>query len=130
ALMIRASFHRDTFGEIARLIYVAAELDREVISEELKGNDSEDGADEIWNFGHRHDVVSDAFELLRAIAGSDGNDGAFAGADLLDVIHVLREDGVVGRDEDRREIGADEGDDAVLELGAGMAFGKKIGDLF
>src|SRR5438067_217401 len=100
-----------------------------MVGEELKGNDSEDGADEIWNFGDGNDVVGDAFELLRAIAGSDGNDGTFAGADLLDVVHVLREDGVVGRDEHRREIGADEGDDAVLELGARVAFGEKIGDL-
>ena len=30
----------------------------------------------------------------------------------------------------RRKIRADQRDDAVLELGAGMAFGEEVGDLF
>ena len=69
-------------------------------------------------------------EPVGAVAGGDGDDRAFARSDLLDVVQVFREDGVVRRDEDRGQLRPDERDDAVFELGARMAFGEEIGDLF
>ena len=96
----------------------------------MERDNGEDGADEIGDFGDDYDVLGDALQLLGAVAGGDRDDRAFPGADLLDIVHVLREDGVVGRDEDRRQIGADEGDDAVLQFRARMTFGEEIGDFF
>src|SRR5438045_9567776 len=106
---------RDALSEISRFIDVAAELDGEMVGEELQGNDGENRADEIGDFGNSHDVVGDAFELFRAIAGSDGDDGAFAGADLLNVVQVFRKDGVVRRDEDGGAVRPNGCIDAVLE---------------
>jgi hypothetical protein len=108
------SLNGDALGEITGLVHVAAELDGEMVGEELEGDHGQDRADEIRDFRNGDDVVGDAFQLFGTIAGGDGDDRAFAGADLLDVVHVLREDGVVRCDEDRREVRPDEGDDAVF----------------
>ena len=67
--------------------------------------------------------------MFGAVAGSDGDDGAFARADLLDVVQVFRKDGVIRRDEDRWKFRPNECNNAVLELGTRMAFGEKIRDL-
>src|SRR5437868_14698046 len=61
----------DAFGEVARLVDVTLQLDGEMVGEELQGNDGENRADEIGDFGNSHDVVGDSFEMIRAIAGSD-----------------------------------------------------------
>ena len=77
-------------------------------------------------------MISSAIPLrcFGAVSAGHGDDGSFAGFHLFDVVHVFRENGVVRRNEDRGQIGTDQRDDAMLELGAGMAFGKEIGDLF
>ena len=51
----------------------------------------------------RDHVVGDTFQLLRAVAAGHGDDRTLARFDLLDVVEVLREDGVVRRDEDAKE---------------------------
>src|SRR5205814_8963947 len=94
--------HGHALGEITRLVDVAAELDGEMIGEELEGDDGQDRADEIGDFGNGDDVVGNSFKLFRAIPGGDGDDGAFAGADLFDVVQILGEDSVVRRDENGR----------------------------
>lgn len=124
------SLHRNALRQVARLVDVAAELDGEMVGEELQGNHGQDGADVIGDGWDGDDVVGDLGEVIGAFAGGNGNDGAFPGANLLDVVQVLGKNGVVRGDEDGREIRPDEGDDAVLQLGARVAFGKKVGDLF
>ena len=53
----------------------------------------------------------------------------FASLYLLDAIDVLFVDRVIRSDHDRRNIRSDERDDAVLQLGAWMAFSKFVADL-
>ena len=101
-----------------------------MIGEQLQRDDVQDGADVIRHGGKRDDVVGDVREAVGATAGGDGDDRAFARADLLDVVQVFRKDCVIRRDKDRWQIRPDERNDAVLELGARMAFGEKVGDLF
>jgi hypothetical protein len=67
-----------------------------VVGEQLQGDDRQNGADVVGDFWDGDDVVSDTLQLLRAIAGGNGDDRAFSGADLLDVVQVFGKDGVVG----------------------------------
>ena len=67
----------DALGEIPRLVDVAAELDGEMVGEELKRNDSQDGADEIGDFRDGDDVVGDLGQVIGAFAGGDGDRRAF-----------------------------------------------------
>ena len=67
----------DAFREIARFVDVTAELDGEMVGEELERNDGEDRADEVRDAREGDDVIGDAVQLLRAFAG-DGDDGTFA----------------------------------------------------
>jgi hypothetical protein len=46
----RPSLDRDALRQVPRFVDVAAELDGEVVGEELKGDDREDRADEIGDF--------------------------------------------------------------------------------
>ena len=79
--------------EIARFIHVAAELDSEMIREQLQGDDGQDWHDVIGHSGERDDVVCDLRETVGAIAGGNRDHGTFARADLLDVVQVFRKDG-------------------------------------
>ena len=124
------SFDRHAFREVARLVHVAAELDGEMVGEKLQRDDGQHRHHDIVRVGHGDDVVGDALQLRGAALGRDRDDRAFARADLLDVVQVLGKDGVIRRDEDRWQLRPDERDDAVLQLGARMALGEEIGDLF
>ena len=68
--------------------------------------------------------------MLSPAAGSDSDDWPFARFHLLDVIQVFREDGIVRCNENRGQVRPNERDDSMFELGAGMTFGKKVGDFF
>jgi hypothetical protein len=59
-----SSLDGDAFGEIPRLVDVAAELDGEVVGEELQGNHGRDGADVIGDGGDADDVVGDCDRRL------------------------------------------------------------------
>src|ERR1022692_1879685 len=117
-------------GEIARFVDIATKLDREMVGEELERNDGEDRTDTIGDIRNLDDVVGNSFEFFGAVAAGQSDDWAFARFDLLDVVDVFREDAVIGRDENGREIGTHERDDAVFKLGTRMTFGKEISDLF
>ncbi len=67
--------------------------------------------------------------MLRTVSAGHGNDGSLAGFHLLDVVQVFRKNRIIRRDKHRGQIGTDQRDDAMLELSAGMPFGKKVGDL-
>src|SRR5215469_15004304 len=122
--------HCYALREIARFINIAAELDCKVISEELKRNHGQDRHHALGRFWQRDSVVGELLELFCTASAGERNDRSFTRFDLFDVIQVLRKDRIVGYDKNRRKIGTNECDDTVLELGAGMAFGEKVSDLF
>src|SRR5580765_5051111 len=101
-----------------------------MIGKKLKGDNAENRNDGIRNARDFDNVVGDSFELFCAIATGEGDDRTFARLHLFDVVEVLGKNGVVWRDKNRRKIRPDQSDDAMLEFGARMTFGKKIGDLF
>ena len=68
--------------------------------------------------------------MFRAVSTGECNNRPLTGFDLLDVIEVLRKDGIIGRNKNRWQIGTYQRDDAVFELGARMTFSKEIRDLF
>ena len=118
----------DAFGEVARLVHVAAEGGRDVVGEELQGDGCEDRGEIIRGGGDEDHVVADFGECGVAF-GADRNDRASAGFDLLDVAHVLVEDRVLRRDENRRGLLVDQGDDPVLELGTRIPRRRNVADL-
>src|SRR6266702_90634 len=125
----RFLLHRHALGKVARFIDVTAKLDGKMIGEKLKRNDREYWHDAIRRVWQGDNFVGDVFELLRAISAGECNNGAFTSLDLLDVIQIFREDRIVGHDKNRGKIRAHQRDNAVLELGARVTFGEKIGDL-
>ena len=118
----------DAFGEVAGFIYVAAKLDCDVVREELQRDDREDGGEVVRAIGDEDHVVADFCEGGVSFR-SDGNDGAFARFDFLDVADVFFEDRISWSDEDRGGFLGDEGDDAVLEFGARIARSGNVTDL-
>src|SRR6266496_1360098 len=98
------SFHRQTLGEIARFIDVAAKLDRKMVGKKLKRDDRQDRHYAIERFWQGNNFVGNVFELLRAVPAGERNDRTLTSFDLLDVIHVFREDRIVGHDKDRGKI--------------------------
>jgi len=67
--------------------------------------------------------------LVHAVAAGQRNDRTLTSFDLLDVIEVFREDSIVGGDKNRGQIATNQRNNAVLELGARMAFGEQVRDL-
>src|SRR5262249_23116707 len=92
---VQKLFDRDRLGEVARLVDIAATLDRTVVGEELQGHDGRDGLQEIEVRGRVDNVVSDFGNLLVTLSGN-GNHLTTAAFDLLHVgehlvvHHVLR----------------------------------------
>ena len=101
-----------------------------MICKKLKWNDREDRHHTIGCVRQGDNFVSDFFKVLCAVTTGEGNNRALTRFNLLDVIHVFREDSIVGSDENRGKIRSHQSDNAVLEFGARMALGKEIGDLF
>src|SRR6266704_2162938 len=93
---------RHALGEIARFIDVAAELDSKMIGEKLKRNDRQDRHHAIRCVWQVDKFVGNFLELFRAVSTRQRNNGALTSFDLLDVIQIFREDGIVGRDKNRR----------------------------
>ena len=89
----------DAFGEVARFVHVASEGDGDVVSEELEGDDGEDGCKKFEGFGDEDRVVHDFLDFMIAFCGH-GDDWAFSGFDFLDVAEVFFADGIVWDDED------------------------------
>src|ERR1700730_2872708 len=101
-----------------------------MVSKKLERNDSQDRADGIWNTWKLDGVVGNPFQLLGAVAAGKRDDRTFTGLDLLDVVEVFGKNGVIRCDEEGGKIGADQRDNAVFELSAGMPLREEIGDLF
>jgi hypothetical protein len=79
---------------------------------------------------HFDDVVGNPLQLFGTAATGDNNEGTLARFHLLDVVQILRQNGVIGSDKDRRKLRPDQSDDAMFELSTRMAFGVLIRDLF
>src|SRR4029450_4940051 len=121
--------HRHALAEIARFIDVAAKLDSKMIGKKLKWNNRQDRHYAIVRLWQGDNFIGNVPQLLRAVPAGECNDGALTSFDLLHVIHVFRENRIVRHDKDRWKIRTHQRDDAVLELGARMAFGEQISDL-
>src|SRR2546423_12308029 len=67
--------------------------------------------------------------MFRTVAACQRDNRASASFHLFDVVQVFRKNRIIRSDEDRGEITTDQRNDAVLELRARVAFGKKIRDL-
>ncbi len=92
-------FHCYTFREISWLVHIVAALDREVIGEELEGDKGENGREHLERFRDVEYRVGYLFKFFISF-GRDGDDGAFAGFDLLNARFVLFVDAVFGGDDD------------------------------
>src|SRR5450432_471433 len=122
-------FDRHAFGEIPGLIDVPAELNREVVGEELERNRREDRHQAIMQGWKLNNIGGHAFQCLGAFATGDGNDRSLSRLHLFHVVDVLRKNSVIGSDENRGKIGPNERDDPMLQFRAWMTLGKKIRDL-
>ena len=92
-------FDGDAFGEVAGFVHVAAEFSGDVVGEELKRNHRKDRCEVVRAIGDQDHVVADFCEG-RVAFRSDGNDGAFARFDFLDVADVFFEHRVSRGNED------------------------------
>ena len=99
-----------------------------MVGEKLEGNDAQDGRGVFGRVGDVKDIVGVVENFLVAF-GRDGDDRSFAGLDLLHVVDVFVVDAVFRAEENARRVLVDQGDDAVLELGGGMALGVDVGCL-
>src|SRR5438067_974634 len=100
-----------------------------MIGEQLKRNHGEYRHHAIGCFREGDNFVGNIFKLAHTVAAGQRNDRTLTSFDLLDVIEVLREDSIVWGDKNRGQIGTNQRNNAVLELGAGMAFGEQVCDL-
>src|SRR5580704_2963935 len=74
-------FDGHAFGQVARFVDVAAELDREMVGEKLERDDTENRHHAVRDFWQRDNFIRDSFELLRTVAAGERDDGALAGFD-------------------------------------------------
>lgn len=101
-----------------------------MVGEELERDDGEERREVVGAGGDGDEIVDDLLQLAAVTLGADGDDGALPRFDFLDVGEVFLKHGVIRRDEDGGKLGGDEGDDTVLQLGARVACGVDVADLF
>ena len=77
-------FDRNAFCQVPRLVNVAAAQHRTMIRKKLQGHDGEDRHQKFVVLGNLDDVIHQGAELCIA-DGGNGDNAAFAGANLLDV---------------------------------------------
>ena len=123
----RHLLHRDAFGQVSGLVYVAAAVYGDVVGEQLQGDGGEDGGEGLGAVGDVDDFVAVLGDGGVAL-GSDGKDDAVARADFLDVGDDFFVGGAAGRDEDGGEFVGDEGDGAVFHFACAVAFGVDVAD--
>jgi hypothetical protein len=113
--------HRHAFGQIARLIHVAAKFERAEVREKLQGYDHGKGLHTAIALGHRYVVIGYGGDEFVSLF-SYGYDRAAAGLDFLHIAYGLFPQLIVRHEKHAGRIGADEGDGAVLDLSRGVAF--------
>ena len=100
-----------------------------MVGEHLQDDGSQDRSQDLRSIRNQDHIVTDEREFLPLAFGSDRDDRASAGLDLLDVAEVLRKDGIVRRDHHGGSLCIHEGDDAMLQLSAGVSHGGNVADL-
>ncbi len=72
-------FHRDRLGQVARLVYVAAAADGDVVRQQLAGNDFQNRRQQFRRIGNVKHVVGGFADLLVTFGGDrdDRPDRAF-----------------------------------------------------
>jgi hypothetical protein len=83
------SFHGHAFSEVARFVDIAAKLDREMISEKLERDDSQDRHYVLGRFRQHDDVIGDFPKVLCTLAAGHRDDGPLTGFHLFDVVQIL-----------------------------------------
>ena len=100
-----------------------------MVGEELEDDGGQDWREDFRHIRNQDDVVADERELLSLTFGSDGDDWTATSLDLLNVAEVLRIDGIVRSDDHGGCLRIDQGDDTMLEFGAGVTHGGNVADL-
>ena len=115
--------HRHAFGEIPRLVDVAAEEIRGVVGEKLSGDGGEKRIE--ISVGFREDDVP-VGEIDRLFG--DGEDFPSSGLDFFDRGEIPLVVFVVRNEDDGRTVPVDERERSVLELSERKGFGVDVGD--
>ena len=114
----RQSLHGDGLGQVPGAVHIAAPEHRQVVGEQLHGDDGEDALERVHRAGHLQVAVvvfGPSLGLgVAALADEDG--AAVAGRDLLQRVHALGVDPVPHEDHDDGHSGVDEGERPVLQL--------------
>src|SRR5262249_34548766 len=85
----RQLLHSYAFSEVAWLIHVAAEFDREMIRQKLERDDAQNRHYVIGRFRQHDDLVSGCLKMFRALPAGQRDDPPLASFYLLDVIEVF-----------------------------------------
>ena len=99
-------FYGNALGEVARLINVAAALQRDIIGEQLERDDRQRREEGILRIRDGHQRVHAGGHLLLAGLGRQGEDARAARLDLDDIAHRLIEQRRIGakRDDERARL--------------------------
>ena len=100
-----------------------------MVGEKLERDDGQDRADVIGRFRKRDDVVGDLCEAVGAVAGGEAMTGPLRALTCSMLFRFFEKTESSGAMKTEGRSGRIERNDAVLELGARMAFGEKVGDL-
>src|SRR5260370_315083 len=80
---------RNALGQVTRFVDVAAELDRQMISQELQRDHRKNRAETIDHIRNLDNVRGEVFQLFRSVSGSYGDDRSLARLYLFNVVEVL-----------------------------------------
>mmetsp|Transcript_154169 Transcript_154169/g.494193 ORF Transcript_154169/g.494193 Transcript_154169/m.494193 type:complete len:445 (+) Transcript_154169:219-1553(+) len=120
---------RYRFDEAPRVVHLVAPQDAHHVGEQLQRNHHHQGHQVLVRLRHADHILAKVIQLVVAVLG-DGDDGAAARLDLLDVgldLFVCR---VRNRCDDHHwHEPVDQGDGAVLHLRGGVALCVDVGDL-
>lgn len=121
-------FYGDGLGEVAGFVDIAAAFNSDVIGEELHGDGGESCLIDFVGFGNLDNGVNKAIgEVLSGIG--EGDDGAFARFDFLDIGEGFLENFTFEGDGYGGALGADEGNGAVLHFGSWVSLCVNVGNL-
>mmetsp|Transcript_78982 Transcript_78982/g.223532 ORF Transcript_78982/g.223532 Transcript_78982/m.223532 type:complete len:648 (-) Transcript_78982:157-2100(-) len=121
--------HGDTLGEVPGLIDAAAAHLRNVVRQELQRYGRHDRLELQLRDWASDDKACDLVEVVVALVCQD-QDGRMVGPQLLDVLLDLLVGRVrLHRDADRGQVGLDEREGCVLDLGGGEPLGMDVGYL-
>src|SRR5579871_566757 len=119
-------FHRDGFGQVARLVHVGAFGDGCMIGEHLYRQRIQERRDERIGIRHLDGLPGAVGRGIESFPIRDEDHLAAARHDFLHIRDRLLEQFVMRRDHDDGHIAVDERDGTVLHLARGIAFGVDV----